>query len=148
MCLNNSTSNYIMNLLFQISLEIPELKYLRHIVERMKNMCPRLTVIASKHGTLMLRVEVDHATVTTHFKGLQVWTNRLNEQGEEDSDIFATVSVKKLAMFLGWDILHPDSVKCNILQEKMVKLTMDIGDYIKMHYFEPAIASWACWAEV
>lgn len=89
----------------------------------------------------MLRVEVDHATVTTHFKGLRVWMAKQEDQEEEDSDITATVNVKKLAVFLGWDILQPDSVKCNILQEKMVKLTMDVGDHIRLHYFEPAIAS-------
>ncbi|XP_014484307.1 PREDICTED: checkpoint protein HUS1 [Dinoponera quadriceps] len=124
---------------FDISLEIPQLKYLRHIVERMKSMSSRLAVIANTQGTLMLRVEVDQATVTTHFKGLRVWS-RQGEQEEENGDVSATVNVKKLAMFLGWDSLHPDSVKCNILREKMVKLTLDVGDHVKMHYFEPAIA--------
>lgn len=105
-------------------------------------MSSKVTVIANRHGTLMLKVEVNHATVTTHFKGLQVWASKREEQDEEqeeDSDVSATVSVKKLAMFLSWDILRPDSVKCNILQERMVKLTMDVGDHVKMHYFEPAI---------
>lgn len=108
----------------------------------MKTMSPRVTLIATKQGTLLLRVEVDHATVTTHFKDLQVCASKQEEQEEdEDSDISATVNVKKLAMFLGWDILRPDSVKCNILKERMVKLIMDVGDHVKMHYFMPAIAS-------
>lgn len=103
----------------------------------MKNMSSQLTIIANKCGALVLKVEVDYATVSTHFKELQVW-----EAGEEDTgDISATVAIKKLAMFLSWDILHPDSVKCNLLQEKMVKLTLDVGDHVKMHYFIPAIAS-------
>lgn len=122
---------------FDVTLEIPQLKYIRHIVERMKNMSSQLTIIANKCGALVLKVEVDYATVSTHFKELQVW-----EAGEEDTgDISATVAIKKLAMFLSWDILHPDSVKCNLLQEKMVKLTLDVGDHVKMHYFIPAIAS-------
>lgn len=103
----------------------------------MKNMSCQLTIIANKCGTLITKIEVDYATVSTHFKGLQVWENK----DEETGDISATVSIKKLAMFLGWDILHPDSVKCNLLQEKMVKLTLDVGDHVKMHYFIPAIAS-------
>lgn len=113
------------------------MRYLRHIVERMKNMSPQLTVTGNQSGALVIKIEVDYATVSTHFKGLQVW----EKGGEEDGDISATVSTKKLAMFLGWDILHPDSVRCNLLQEKMVKLTLDAGDHIKMHYFIPAIAS-------
>lgn len=123
---------------FDISLEIPNLKCLRYIVDRMKNMSSQLIITANKCGTLILKIEVDYATVSTHFKGLQVWESR---QEEESNDISATVNIKKLAMFLGWDILHPDSVKCNLLQEKMVKLTLDVGEYVKMHYFIPAIAS-------
>lgn len=112
------------------------MRYLRHIVDRMKNMSSQLTVTANKCGTLIIKIDVDYATVSTHFKGLQVW-----ESGEETDDISATVSIKKLAMFLGWDILHPDSVRCNLWQEKMMKLTLDVGDHVKMHYFIPAIAS-------
>jgi len=123
--------------LFQISLDLPQLRYLRHIVDRMKTMSSQLTVTANKCGTLIVKIEMDYATVSTHFKGLQVW-----ESGEEqETDVLATISIKKLAMFLSWDILHPDSVKCNLLQEKMVKLTLDVGDHIKMHYFIPAIVS-------
>ncbi|XP_012542408.2 checkpoint protein HUS1 isoform X2 [Monomorium pharaonis] len=123
---------------FDISLEIPQLKYLRHIVDRMKNMSSQLTVSANKCGMLVIKIEVDYATVSTHFKGLQVWECG---EGKETEDISAMISIKKLAMFLGWDILHPDNVKCNLLQEKMVKLTLDVGDHVKIHYFIPAIAT-------
>lgn len=105
----------------------------------MKTMSSQLTLIADRSGTLVLRVDVDYATVSTYFKELQIWEDR-QEEGE-NNDISATVSIKKLAMFLSWDILHPDNVKCNILREKMVKLTLDVGNHVKMHYFVPAIAS-------
>ncbi|XP_072767086.1 checkpoint protein HUS1 isoform X2 [Anoplolepis gracilipes] len=97
---------------FDISLEIPNLKYLRCIVDRMKNMSSQLMIIANKSGTMILKIEVDYATVSTHFKGLQVWESR---EEQESNDISAT--------------------------EKMVKLTLDVGEYVKMHYFIPAIAS-------
>lgn len=116
---------------------MPELKRLRHIIDRMKNMNSQLIVIANKRGELTLKIEVDSATVSTYFKNLKV----LETRQEEADDISATVNIKKLAMFLNWDLLHPDSVKCNILEEKMVKLTLDVGDYIKIHYFIPAIIS-------
>ncbi|EZA54157.1 checkpoint protein HUS1 isoform X2 [Ooceraea biroi] len=123
---------------FDLSLEIPHLKYLRHIVDRMKNMSSQVIVIANKCGALVLKIEVDHASVSSHFKGLQVWESR---QEQNNDDIFATVGIKKLAMFFGWDILNPQNVRCNILQEKMVKLTLDIGDHVTLHYFIPAIAA-------
>ncbi|XP_018370045.1 PREDICTED: checkpoint protein HUS1 [Trachymyrmex cornetzi] len=123
---------------FDISLEMPQLKYLRHIADRMKNISSQLTMIANKRGTLIIKIDVDFATVSTHFKGLQVYED---EEEQETDDISATINIKKLSMFLGWDILHPDSVKCNLLKEKMVKLTLNVGDHVKIHYFIPAIAS-------
>jgi len=102
----------------------------------MKNMSSQLMVIANKSGTLVLKIEVDHAFVSTHFKGLQIWENK---QAQDSSDISATVSIKKLVMFLNWDTLNPDDIRCNILQEKMINLTLGIGDHVRMHYFIPAI---------
>ncbi|KAG5311387.1 HUS1 protein, partial [Pseudoatta argentina] len=124
--------------LHYISLEMPQLKYVRHITDRMKNISSQLIMVANKHGTLIIKIDVDLATVSTHFKGLQVYEN---EEEQETDDISATINIKKLSMFLSWDILQPDSVKCNLLKEKMVKLTLDVGDYVKIHYFIPAIAS-------
>ncbi|XP_012056289.1 PREDICTED: checkpoint protein HUS1-like [Atta cephalotes] len=124
---------------FDISLEMPQLKYLRHITDRMKNISSQLIMIANKRGTLILKIDVDLATVSTHFKGLQVYENEETEQ--ETDDILAIINIKKFSMFLGWDILQPDSVKCNLLKEKIVKLTLDVRDHVKIHYFIPAIAS-------
>lgn len=116
---------------------MPQMRYLRHIVDRMKNMSSQLIVTANKCGTMIIKIEVDYTTVSTHFKGLQVWESR---EEQEMDDISATVAIKKFAMFLGWDFLHPDSVKCNLLQDKMVKLTLEVGDHVQIHYFIPAIA--------
>ena len=118
---------------------MPQLKYLRHITDRMKNISSQLIIIANKRGTLILKIDVDLATVSTHFKGLQVYENEETEQ--ETDDISAIINIKKFSMFLGWDILQPDSVKCNLLKEKIVKLTLDVRDHVKIHYFIPAIAS-------
>lgn len=104
----------------------------------MKNMSTQVTITSNRTGALVVKTDVDFATVSTHFKGLQVWESR---EEQEATDIFATVSTKKLAMFLSWDILHPDSVKCNILENRMVKLTLDVGEHVRMHYFVPAIVS-------
>ncbi|KAL0122549.1 hypothetical protein PUN28_007331 [Cardiocondyla obscurior] len=123
---------------FDISLEVPQLRHLRHIVGKMNNMSTELSMIANKNGTLTIKIEVNYATVSTYFKNLEVF--EVGAKGEND-DVTATVSIKKFASFLNWDILHPDKVACNLLHEKMVKLTLDVGDHVKMHFFMPAIIS-------
>ncbi|XP_046821611.1 checkpoint protein HUS1 [Vespa crabro] len=122
---------------FDISIDMPQLKYLRNIVERMKNMSSHLTLTADKTGMFILRVETDSANVSTHFQGLQVWSSG---QTEDNFAISATIDVKKLLTFLSWDIVHPNSVRCNILENKIVNLFLDLAGYLKVRYFVPAIA--------
>lgn len=103
----------------------------------MKNMSSHLTLTADKTGMFILRVETDSANVSTHFQGLQVWSC---SQVEDNFSISATIDVKKFLTFLSWDIVHPNSVRCNILENKIVNLLLDLAGYLKVRYFIPAIA--------
>ncbi|XP_076764605.1 hus1-like checkpoint clamp component [Xylocopa sonorina] len=123
---------------FDISVDMPQLKYVRHIVERMKNMSPQLILSADNSGTFVLKIDTDNATVSTHFRDLQVWS--CSEQDRENK-VSATIDIKKFFMFMAWDIMHPDGVKCNILQDRMVNLFLHIADYLKIHYFLPSMAT-------
>ncbi|CAK9829107.1 Checkpoint protein HUS1 [Anthophora retusa] len=123
---------------FDISVNMPQLRYVKGIVDRMKNMSPRITVNADKSGMFVLKIETDSATVSTHFQNLQVWS--CSQQDCED-EISATVDIKKFFTFLAWDIVHPECVKCNILQDKMVNLFLQLADYLKIHYFLPAMTT-------
>ncbi|XP_034940736.1 checkpoint protein HUS1 isoform X2 [Chelonus insularis] len=57
---------------FNISIELPSLKHIRNVVEKMKNMSPYLTIIANNNGLLILRINTDVASVATHFQDLNV----------------------------------------------------------------------------
>ncbi|OAD59651.1 Checkpoint protein HUS1 [Eufriesea mexicana] len=122
---------------FDISVDMPQLKYIRNIVERMKNMSQWLTLSADNTGTLVLKIDNDSATVSTHFQDLQIWS--CSQQNREDK-VSATIDIKKFLMFLAWDIVHPDGVKCNILQDRMINLFLHLADYLKIHYFLPSVA--------
>lgn len=116
---------------------MPQLKYIRNIVDRMKNMSQWLTLSADNTGTLVLKIDNDSATVSAHFQELQIWS--CSQQDREDK-VSATIDIKKFLMFLAWDIVHPDGVKCNILQDKMINLFLHLADYLKIHYFLPSVA--------
>lgn len=100
-------------------------------------MSPRLTLSADKCGMFVLKVDADSATVATHFQDLPVW----NCSQEREEPVSATIDIKKFCMFLAWDIIHPDGVKCNILQDRMVNLFLHLADYLKLHCFLPSIAT-------
>lgn len=123
---------------FDISINMPQLKLLRNIVERMKNMSTLLTLTADKTGLFILKIEIESANVSTHFQGLEA---SCSSQVEDNSMISATIDVKKFLTFLAWDIVHPNSVKCNIVEDKIVNLVLDLSGYLKVRYFIPAIVT-------
>lgn len=121
---------------FDISIDMPLLRFLRNIVERMKNMSSQLTLTADNTGLFILKVETESANVSTHFQGLQVSTS---SQVEDNATVSATIDIKKFLTFLAWDIVHPNSVKCNIVENRIVNLFLDLEGSLKVRYFIPAI---------
>ncbi|XP_063987451.1 checkpoint protein HUS1-like isoform X1 [Diachasmimorpha longicaudata] len=119
---------------FHISLDLPQLKHLKNVAEKMKNLSPLLSIFASNDGILILRIETDSACVSTHFPSLDI--HQESETGEER--IAVTVDIKKFLMFLAWDSVHPETVKCSILRDKLVYLHLNLNDNFKIHYFLPA----------
>ena len=53
---------------FDVSLYLPDLKQLKHLAERYKNLGHHVLVEASRAGRLKLSVETDDISVITHFK--------------------------------------------------------------------------------
>ncbi|XP_011304256.1 checkpoint protein HUS1 [Fopius arisanus] len=119
---------------FHISLALPQLKHLKNVAEKMKNLSPMLSLYASNDGMLILKIETESACVSTHFPGLYVY----NEIEIEEERISVTVDVKKFIMFLAWESVHPETVKCSIRQDTLVYLHLNLNDNFKIHYFLPA----------
>lgn len=120
---------------FDISIDLPQLRQVRKVVERMRNMSPHLIVTADRAGNMSLKVDNDNATVTTHFQGLQVWNSSQSDQEEFSTN----VDVKKFYMFVSWDHVHLQHIKCNILHDRMLNLSLCFDEYFTIEYFVPAI---------
>jgi hypothetical protein len=56
----------------QVSIQMPGLRLLRTVAERMKALSSYIVLLANREGTLILKVETPEATVSTHFKNLTV----------------------------------------------------------------------------
>lgn len=114
---------------------MPNLKDVRKIVERMRNLAPRLTLTAENTGTLIFKVESEKASVSTYFSNLQV-----HKRQQNDEAVTASVDVKKFCNFLSWDLLQPQIVHCNVLDERMINLHIRVDNHLRIHYFIPAVA--------
>lgn len=55
-----------------MSIHLPNLKSIKKIVDRMKNVNNSLVVMANKTGRLTLKVKSDTVTVSAHFTDLMI----------------------------------------------------------------------------
>ena len=56
---------------FDVSLYLPDLRQLKHLTERYKNLGQYVVLEASRRGRLRLSVETDPVSVVTHFQDLE-----------------------------------------------------------------------------
>ncbi|XP_046620937.1 checkpoint protein HUS1 [Neodiprion virginianus] len=127
---------------FDVSIEMPDMKHLRNVVDQMGKMSPQLVVTAKKTGKLILKVETSFATVATHFQDLKVGGDDRDSgvSDEEEEEVSATIDIRKFGMFLTWDIIKAESVICNVVADRMINMHMNIDGHLEIHYFIPAIS--------
>ncbi|KAI9920883.1 hypothetical protein PsorP6_001715 [Peronosclerospora sorghi] len=117
----------------QIAIEMPPLRALRSIVDRLKALHKTLTVEASRMGTLVLRIETYQLTLQTLFAHLN-YREDLVQEGEEEEleegderqrqqgSYRVTVDSKVLSKAILMDGQATDSVLCCITENKAMVL--------------------------
>ncbi|XP_011493900.1 PREDICTED: checkpoint protein HUS1-like [Ceratosolen solmsi marchali] len=120
---------------YDISLEMPQFKHLRSVMERIKSMSPILILSADTNGVLAFKVDTNAATITVHFPNLTVLDCTSN------NEISASVDIKKFHAFLAWEAVHPTAIKCNILNETVININLNLENYLQIKYYIPAIES-------
>ncbi|XP_058789719.1 checkpoint protein HUS1-like [Phymastichus coffea] len=120
---------------FDISLDMPEFKHLRGVMERIKNLSPTLVFSADTNGTLMFTADADAATISVNFSNLAV-----HDCSAETETISASIDIKKFHALLGWDTIHPTIMRCSILSERVIVISINLEEYLHIKYYIPAIA--------
>ncbi|XP_014204365.1 checkpoint protein HUS1-like [Copidosoma floridanum] len=120
---------------YNISLEMPQFKHLKSVVERIKNMSPILIISANTNGVLAFKADTDTATITVHFPNLAVL-----QCASEDETISASIDIKKFHAFVAWEAVHPTTIRCNILNERVININLNLDDYLQIRYYIPAVA--------
>lgn len=132
---------------FDVSICLPELKKLRHLMERFKTLGQAVTITAGKQGKLSLKVESDEGVFSTHYPDLRVpvyrddtlpW-RRPDSQAVTDPDFSASVRVdlKRLGMFLAGEQLQPKRAIANIVENEVLHMFF-VHDDLLIQYFLPA----------
>ncbi|RMX63918.1 hypothetical protein DD238_004767 [Peronospora effusa] len=116
----------------QIAIEMPPLRALRSIVDRLKVMHKTLTVKISKMGTLILRIDTLPVTLQTLFAHLKYREDLVDEEEEEEEEegersrhehsSSVTVDSKVLSKAIVLDGQSTDSVLCCITENRAMVL--------------------------
>ncbi|KAJ8924418.1 hypothetical protein NQ315_007214 [Exocentrus adspersus] len=117
---------------FHVSIQMPNLKALKNIVEHMRNMSHSLTVCADKNGRLTLKIKTNVVTLSAHFPDLSVESFAVGQipvltdcEEELQQSVHSTVDIKKFVMFLSGLQINNCRTVCSIVHEKMVKLHVE-----------------------
>jgi len=128
---------------FDISIFLPEVKSLRHLMERYKSLGQSVTLTANKEGRLTIKVESDDGVFSTHFPHLKVpvYRDETLPWPRPDSQLLpdsasVRVDLKRLNIFLAGDQLQPKKVIANIVEREMLHI-FSLYDDLMIQYFLP-----------
>ncbi|XP_046664581.1 checkpoint protein HUS1 [Homalodisca vitripennis] len=107
-----------------ISIEMPNLKILRNITERLKKLHNYLNVVASSEGRLTLNVETSMASVSTHFRDLEVF--KVNDT--KPGPFITRVDVRKFSNFMTCEQVSPTRVICHMRDGASIHLRVEHSD--------------------
>lgn len=89
--------------LFQMSIQMPTLRSLRSLLDKMKNLAPSLTICAASNGDLSFVVETESAMVASRYYNLVLETTDVGDGGIRVNDgeleeVSCLLDSKQLAM--------------------------------------------------
>lgn len=121
---------------FHASLQLPPLRVLRSVSDRMRRLSSRIAVSADSTGRLQLRVTSHVVSASTFFqcRSLVPAVGELSHPEEAS----VTVDVKPLATFLSGAELQSYKAICNVIHERMLHMLL-VHDGVTLQYFIPGI---------
>ncbi|CAH1773977.1 unnamed protein product [Owenia fusiformis] len=133
---------------FDVSIYMPHLKTLRHVVDRMKNLSNFVVIRANQNGEMTLKIETDMASVSTHFKDLtnpdwskdQDQSQNRNIQTDSNQFIQARIDIRKFSQFLSGQQVNPQKVICNIVDNRIIHFFV-LHEDVSLQYFMPVIST-------
>ncbi|XP_060601141.1 checkpoint protein HUS1-like [Ruditapes philippinarum] len=131
---------------FDVSIIMPQMKVLRNIVDKMKNLSNNLLLSANRQGELKVSVETDMVSVSTHFQDLINPTSRddagrpaqLSPNYDPEEFAEARIDIRKFAQFLSGQQVSPSRVICNIADNSVVHFYL-MNDDVSLQYFMPVM---------
>uniref|UniRef100_A0A0B6Z858 Checkpoint protein n=1 Tax=Arion vulgaris TaxID=1028688 RepID=A0A0B6Z858_9EUPU len=133
---------------FDVSIELPQMKVLKNVVDKMKNLSNYLTLSANISGDMKLSVETDMVAISTHFQNLSnpTWSHgdgngsqTMSQDRDSHEFVSARIDIRRFAQFLNGQQVNPNKVVCNIVNHRMVHFFL-LHDDVSLQYFLPVVS--------
>jgi len=128
---------------FDVSICLPEMKRLKHLLERYKTLGQAVTVTATKQGRLSLKMEGEDGVFSTHYPDLRVPVYRddtLPWQRGDSALLPDTASVRvdlrRLGLFLSAELGQSKRAIANVVDTEMLHMFF-LYDDLLIQYFLP-----------
>ena len=126
-----------------VSLYLPELKSLRHISEKYKNLGNHVTLTANREGELKMALDNERVNLSTFFKNLEApkLTNLAGNVSSQEDSISASVLIdlKKFSQFLSADVTFKKAL-ANFIHDQSVHLFL-LEDELCIQYIIPSVVA-------
>ena len=126
-----------------LSIQLPPLKLLKHMIERMKCISEFVYLEGTDQGTLTLKIDADAVSVASYFRNL----NNLplaNRPGTHQHPQACTVrlSLKKLHEFVNSLQFQPSKMICNFVNQKYAHFFVVHDEDLILQYLISSVFNW------
>lgn len=119
-----------------LSIEMPPLKVLKHMIERLKCLNDFVYLEATNKGTLTLKIEADAVSVCSYFRNL---VNLPITKSDFDSSV--RLSLKKLHEFINALQFQPSKIICNFVDQRYAHFFVVHDDDLVLQYLISSVLS-------
>lgn len=137
----------------QVTLTMPSLRFIRNLIDKIKNLSPSITICATSSGELSIIAETDSATVASHYRNLEIKnidrTQFENDADDDDDDaannpakeieVACLIDCKKTAIFLLALPMMNLELSCGIVQDHVVHMEVGIRQGMVINCIVPAV---------
>jgi HUS1 checkpoint protein len=106
-----------------LSIQLPNIKLLKHIIERLKCLSDHIQLKANKNGELIFKVDTDSVNVSMYFKDLDV-------PNKNHSACKVRLNNKKFYDFINSLQFQPHKLYCNFSNQKYAHFSVHNDDLV------------------
>lgn len=125
----------------KLILNVPSNRLMRGLIDKIKNLSPTIIFYATSGGEMNLVAETEMATITTHYKNLELKELNSTSSSNSNEQIEASCSVdcKKTSLFFTALQVPTLELACGIDNDRLIHMEVNVRQGIAIHSILPAV---------